>query len=115
MDRWTGPNSTARWLDVPDVAAVLRKELKRAFPELKCTVKVVHRWHGWIRVRAAGVVDAELSKFLDQYELLRFDGMTDQSDHYTNSVQIDGEVVQIVNSVRSLKVEWIPPTGVPVN
>ena len=103
-----GSRDYDQWLDVPETAAILRKELKVAFPAVKCTVKVEHRWYGWLRVRAFGADDPALQRFLDQFCLVRVDGMTDQHDHYINTVQIDGRPVRIVNDVTSINIEWVP-------
>lgn len=108
MEMWQGARNYDEWLDVPETAAVLRRELKRTFPALRCTVKVQHRWRGSLRVRATGTVDPALPAFLDQFRLLRFDGMTDLSFHHINTVPIDGQAVRIINGVRGIDIEWVP-------
>lgn len=108
MEMWSGSRDYDEWLGVPETAALLRKELKRSFPYLKCTVKVEHRWHGWIRVRATGAFDPTLVSFLDGFQLLRFDSTTDLRNHHINTVQIGGSSLRIINDVTSIRVEWMP-------
>ena len=93
-------------LSTKDTAALLRRELKRHFPFGRFTVRVEHEWHGWIRIRVAGVPVGLVSAFTGQLALLRYD--SDDNDHWTYAMAVEdsGEPCFIRNYVRSIKVEW---------
>lgn len=93
-------------MDVPEVAALLRCQLKAHYPQLRCTVRVTHRRHGWLRVRANGAHDAMLATFVRSFALLNYDGMTDESHHHIGLLDIDGTQISIANSVRWVELEW---------
>jgi hypothetical protein len=96
---------------VPDAVALLRTELKRVFPNLRCTVRVTHRWHGYLRVRIRGVhsaqVAARLRGFLRNFELLRYESeLTGDHWHHTVVLPRGGVPCRVSNDVRWVEVEW---------
>jgi hypothetical protein len=108
--RWQGPSPDLAFLDAPETAALLRAELRRHFPGLRCTVRVTHRWHGWIRVRVTGprtpLIKAQLDDLCANLTLLRFDSVTDDRCHHQIEIAHGEDTVRVTNSVRWIEVEW---------
>ena len=96
-------------MDVPEVAALLRRQLKTHYAHLRCTVRVTHRWHGWLRVRAKGSHDTTLEGFVRSFALLNRNWITDDSQHHVGLLDINGEPTRIGNSVRWVALEWAHP------
>ncbi|RYP86869.1 hypothetical protein EKO23_07805 [Nocardioides guangzhouensis] len=99
------------YLNTAETASLLRLELKRAFPDLSCTVKVTDKWRGHLRVRVKGDFSFEsmalLRSFSDNVRLIRFDGaVTD--DFWSKSIVLPCAGVPSVvhNSVRAIGIEW---------
>jgi hypothetical protein len=85
------------WLSAPEVAKLIRKDLKAAFPGVKFTVRS-DRFAGGSSVDV-GWTDGPLAKAVDEvvdrYKAQGFDGSTDSTTNRGPVTLADGRVVRI--------------------
>lgn len=89
---------TRRYIDIAEVAKIIRGELKKAFPEIKFSVRISRYSMGshvsvrWTDGPARRQVDAKIGRYYGT----GFDGMTDSTTHHDG--ELNGEIVHFAGS-----------------
>ena len=82
-----------KWIDTPEVAKIIRKELKAAYPDTKFSVRS-SRYAGGSSIRVHwtdGPTDGQVKQITSKYEGATFDGMIDLQSYVDH--EVDGERV----------------------
>ena len=99
---------TKRYIDIAEVAKIIRGELKQTFPKCKFSVRSErysmgsHVYVKW----TDGPTVTEVEAITDQYYGTGFDGMTDSTTHHDGT--LNGEVVHFAGSRPSCSREVTP-------
>lgn len=99
------------WLSLKDTAAVLRADLRRHFPTLKCRVRLTNEFDGWLAVNVTGDITpddaARLTAVCHNLTLQEFAQMFEE-DFVPVMVELrrGSSAVFVCSDVAEILVEW---------